>query len=164
MFKISIPSKKPISLIINIARIVTTKPTIPVVIFFLALSKPFLSPPEVIIPIAPVINENTNQIMAIKVMSPTAEEMKVLKISIPLPTLFPKGPMPWNTPKSNAINFVMFIVLEFADGTETSHHEIATYQILLPIQKRLQQQLDLVLFAKSEPKPQQLSCYHPPQT
>ncbi len=98
------PIRAPISLIIKIAVIVTTKPTIPVVIFFLALSSAFLSPPDARIPMAPVMKEKTNQIMAIIVMSPTVEEMNLLNISMPLPVPLaaplgaPSGPKPVKLP------------------------------------------------------------------
>lgn len=92
-----IPSKNPINLIINIEAMITTNPIMPVVIFFLALSSDCLSPPDVTMPIAPVMNEKINQMIPMIVIRPIAEDMNVLKISIPFPGAA-KRPLPFWAP------------------------------------------------------------------
>lgn len=74
------PISDPINLTTNNPRTETVIPIIPDVIFFFADSIDPLSPPEVIIPTAPVIKINTNHIIPITVISPIAEEIKVEKI------------------------------------------------------------------------------------
>jgi len=108
-------------LIINIDAIVTTKPIIPVVIFFLAVSNAALSPPAFMMPIAPIIKTKINHRIATTVISPIVEEINLLKVetAFSFDVIFPKGPNPVNPPGGArgiddwAIKFV--IILESGD-------------------------------------------------
>lgn len=101
------PRRKPINRMIKIAIIVTTNPITPLTIFFLELSIAALSPPAVIIPIAPKIKVKTNQIMAMMVIRPIAEEMKLANVPIAFSPGFPSGPNPLRGPKlSCASSFI----------------------------------------------------------
>jgi len=91
------PIKDPNNLIIMTEKIVTTKPIKPLEIFFFEDSKELLSPPEVIIPIAPVIKVNTNQIIATRVNIPIVKEITVAKMlgaSVGALPSSPSGPNP----------------------------------------------------------------------
>ena len=97
-----IPIRNPTNLIINIAATTTTIPIMPVIIFLRALSSACLSPPAVIIPIAPIKKTKTNQIMAIIVIRPTVDEMNLENIPTePEASLFsrPSVPNPLKVPK-----------------------------------------------------------------
>ena len=77
-----IPKIVPTKFNINNADIVTTNPINPEVIFFFADSFAFLSPPEDIIPMAPVIKVKINQMIAITVINPIAEDKKVVNTPV----------------------------------------------------------------------------------
>lgn len=79
---------------IKVAIMTMIKPTIPVVIFFLADSSACLSPPEPIILIAPVIKVNINQIMATIVMTPIAIEIIAERVEIPESLTLLRIPVP----------------------------------------------------------------------
>lgn len=85
-------NRVPIRLITKTAEITTTTPIIPFTIFCLAPSSFCLSLPAVIIPIAPVMNVNTNHINATIVKRPIADEMML--VNVPIPFGFAKIPVP----------------------------------------------------------------------
>lgn len=95
------PIRVPISSIMNIAAITITRPAIPVVILPLASATFALSPPEVIIAIAPEMSTKVNQIAATIVNIPIVFERKVLKrVGASLAALpsRPSGPIPSKKP------------------------------------------------------------------
>lgn len=81
-----------------------TRPIIPEEIFFLAASSADLSPPEVMILTAPAMTKKINQIMAIIVIRPIAEDINMEKMFIDsvasLPSK-PRGPNPLNPSSGN---------------------------------------------------------------
>ena len=76
-------------------------------------SKEFLSPPEDIIPTAPIKKIKINQIIAIIVIRPIAEERKLTKTETPsCPPSNPRGPNPLKPPSGdNLISASLFMVL-----------------------------------------------------
>jgi hypothetical protein len=52
----------------------------------------------------------TNQIMAIIVIRPMAEEINLLKVETPLPEGFPKGPNPRNPPSGASGIWAKFLM------------------------------------------------------
>jgi len=80
-----IPNIVPIRLAINNPEMTITSPMNPVVIFFCALDTACLSPPALIIPIAPVIKRKINHIPAAIVIIAITVETSLLMLSPAVP-------------------------------------------------------------------------------
>ncbi len=152
-----IPRRVPIKLIINMAAIITTRPISPLVILFWADSRAALSPPELIIPIAPERNTKINQIKATMVKSPMVLEMNLLKVEIPLPDGFPRGPIPLKPPGgASGMSASLFTVLGYWATKLPPDCRKVIVRKLLREQKSRQLRPNREVFARFCSKPRQL--------
>lgn len=113
---VNIETPKNVSISFTIAKAENniTIPTRALVILPLALSKACLSPPELIIPTAPVRNVKINQIIATIVIVPITVEMMEEKREMLFSPGFPKIPIPLKKPPfgANETSANKFIKLE----------------------------------------------------